>query len=76
MASPMDEDEGPVRVGDDYLERFSILGVLGRGGFGWVYRAVDKHLGREVAIKVSHRLGANHDELYARAKQEALLTVT
>jgi serine/threonine protein kinase len=34
------------------IARFEILGKLGTGGFGTVYRALDPKLGRDVAIKV------------------------
>lgn len=37
------------------VEEFSILELLGRGGFGSVYLAYDNILQREVALKIPHR---------------------
>lgn len=36
---------------DTRLGRYRITGLLGRGGFGYTYRAVDEQLGGEFAIK-------------------------
>src|SRR5690606_25691900 len=70
---PSDDEQGPLRIGDEYLTKYQILSVLGHGSFGWVYRAVDKNIGRDAAIKVMHRPGRDRDELRARARQEAQL---
>ena len=41
------EDALPKRIG-----AYEVKGQLGEGGFGEVYRAVNRHTGREVAVKV------------------------
>ena len=53
------------------LGPYEIIGTLGAGGMGEVYRARDTRLGREVAIKIlSAELSTNQDRLN-RFEQEA-----
>jgi tetratricopeptide (TPR) repeat protein len=44
----------PLPAGATLGERYEVSGVLGSGGFAFVYRALDRELAREVALKVLH----------------------
>src|SRR5262245_18937111 len=53
------------------LGHYRILSLLGRGGMGEVWRALDTRLSREVAIKVLPANYASDAELLKRFEQEA-----
>jgi tetratricopeptide (TPR) repeat protein len=56
----------PLTAGDK-LGPYEILGLIGAGGMGEVYRAHDSRLGRDVAIKVSAQQFSDRFEREARA---------
>jgi tetratricopeptide (TPR) repeat protein len=69
---------GEARLHDDPLlgrriSHFQVVRLLGRGGVGVVYQAVDLELGREVALKflASPRTGTDRDEIRFRREAQA-----
>ncbi|MGQ0732075.1 MAG: protein kinase domain-containing protein, partial [Acidobacteriota bacterium] len=56
------------------LGSYEVVGLLGAGGMGEVYRARDTRLGRDVAIKVLPASLANDDARLQRFEQEARAT--
>jgi eukaryotic-like serine/threonine-protein kinase len=57
----------------DRIGPYEVVGLLGAGGMGEVYRARDSKLGREVAIKVLPAAVAGDPERLARFEREARL---
>src|ERR1041385_3289872 len=61
---------GAIQSGDVIAERFEIIRLIGRGGMGEVYEALDRKLGERVAIKIiTPEFGIN-DGLLERFQRE------
>jgi len=63
-----------LRPGDVLGNRYEILQLLGEGGMGAVYRALDRELDRQVALKLIKPELASNPAILARFKQELLLS--
>ena len=59
------------RIGEVIAGRYHVKGVLGTGGMGTVYRAVQEPIGRGVAIKILHPDLAKDDTFVNRFHTEA-----
>ena len=66
------ENSGDLQPGS-YVGPYEIVGLLGRGGMGSVYRATDPGLGRDVAIKVLSREFSIDGSTLKRFEREAKL---
>ncbi|MEB2313413.1 MAG: serine/threonine-protein kinase [Sorangiineae bacterium] len=53
------------------LDKYELLEELGHGGMATVYRARDRRLGRDVAVKIIHRHLRENREVAARFSSEA-----
>ena len=60
----------------EHFGRFRILGRLGRGGMGSVYKAYDSHLHRQVALKIPHLGPEDGPEFLERFYREAKIAAT
>ena len=63
----------PIQPGSILANRYEMIGILGEGGMGAVYKARDRELDRLVAIKVIRPELAGRPEILQRFKQELIL---
>src|SRR5579864_375279 len=62
------------QTGDVLGGRYEIIELLGEGGMGAVYKALDRELDRPVALKLIRPELASNPSMLARFKQELLLS--
>tara|TARA_B100001093_G_scaffold98757_1_gene90772 strand:- start:16348 stop:18672 length:2325 start_codon:yes stop_codon:yes gene_type:complete len=58
------------------MGQYQITQLLGEGGMSQVFKAIDVHLGREVALKVLHQSLSRDSALTAMFEREAKLTAS
>ena len=71
LSSPPAQYPRGVMIGTT-VGKYRIIGQLGRGGTGMVYRAVDETLGREVAVKTLNG-GLGETDILKRFRAEATI---
>ncbi|MCP4654191.1 MAG: tetratricopeptide repeat protein [bacterium] len=71
--TPTQVPAGELAVGSVVAGRYRIVGVVGVGGMGVVYRAHDQTLGIEIALKVLRPEAAQDEEFIERFRNELLL---
>jgi serine/threonine protein kinase len=70
--TPRSQD-GPLTIGENFLGKYEVVKLIGRGGNACVYEAVHKFMGKRVALKVLHRPGGLTREALQRGQAEAQL---
>src|SRR5688572_6206508 len=71
VAAEMLAAQQPQSLIGSSLNYYKILSLVGRGGMGEVYRALDSRLGREVAVKLLPAAFSTDQERLRRFEQEA-----
>jgi serine/threonine protein kinase len=69
--TPSTPQTGPFGAGDRILDKYEVLGLLGKGGHAFVYHCVNTFLAEEVAIKLIPNPPNRGQQLFNRARGEA-----
>jgi eukaryotic-like serine/threonine-protein kinase len=74
MSAPSIESSGPssLETGTVVAGRYRVLGLIGTGGMGAVYRAEHVHMRKTVALKLLHPELLRVDEVVQRFEREAI----
>lgn len=64
--------EGPPPHNSGLPARFELLNPIGQGGMGTVWRAYDRHLGKEVAVKFLHASLKDREKTRSRFLKDSL----
>ena len=72
--SPRDDDDDVEAPPPGLCEPYTDLGLVARGGMGSVRRALDRRLGRHVAVKLLHDALSERPDLVRRFVLEAQIT--
>jgi len=76
-AAPEERDVGPAPLAPGTIVgRFEVVRELGRGGFGIVYEAKDRDLGRQVALRVVRAGRETEEEGKVTREAEAIARLT
>ncbi|OGF61578.1 MAG: hypothetical protein A2Y62_16880 [Candidatus Fischerbacteria bacterium RBG_13_37_8] len=59
--------------GQDFGKRYKIIGEIGRGGMGFVFKALDKELNQVVALKIIRPELSSEPRIVERFKRELIL---
>ena len=61
------------KKGQDFSQRYQIIGEIGHGGMGYVYKALDKELNQVVALKIIRSELSAEPRIVERFKRELIL---
>ena len=59
------------RIGDLLIDKYRIVGKLGKGGMGDVYEALHEQLGKRTAVKFLRKELSNNQHAMTRFQREA-----
>jgi len=66
-----DKREGPLRIGQIFMDKYEVVSLIGQGGHAFVYEARHRFMRHLVALKILHRDGGVSEDMLRRGQLEA-----